>query len=248
MYEETAGRTPLQKILLILLLAMAVLFAVLTAVFRGQPLVRWADGLLRPGAEGAARVYAGALHGQEVTVRAWSDGDDTVVDFTIGSLRRHTGRVSWPEGTIPREYGGAVPRIRIFLDDQVIFSGGCDKDSGTLYREDGTWESGLEIRPFTSYSSYWDSFAPDAHDILLFALEPDTVHRGSWAIWGVTLFISLLAAVDIAFPLAFFYLRYSFSVNNPEPSDFYLSMQKVGWVLMTAAALGMYIWGLTILS
>lgn len=248
MYEESTGRTLLQKILLISLLAMAVLFAVLTAVFRGQPLVRWADGLLRPGAEGAARVYAGALHGQEVTVRAWSDGDDTVVDFTIGSLRRHTGRVSWPEGTIPREYGGAVPRIRIFLDDQVIFSGGCDKDSGTLYREDGSREPGLSIWATTSYSSYWSSYQVDAFDVLYFAMEPATVHRGNWAIWGVTLFISLLTAVDIAFPLAFFYLRYSFSVNNPEPSDLYLAMQKAGWVLMTAVALGMYIWGLTILS
>lgn len=248
MYEETAGRTPLQKILLILLLAMAVLFAVLTAVFRGQPLVRWADGLLRPGAEGAARVYAGALHGQEVTVRAWSDGDDTVVDFTIGSLRHHTGRVTWPDGMISREYGGAVPRVDIFLDDLLVFSGGCDKDSGTLYREDGSREPGLSIWATTSYSSYWSSYQVDAFDVLYFAMEPDIVHRGSWAVWGVTLFISLLAAVDIAFPLAFFYLRYSFSVNNPEPSDLYLAMQKAGWVLMTAAALGMYIWGLTILS
>ena len=48
MYEETTGRTLLQKILLILLAAMAVLFAVLTVVFRSQPRVEWADSLLRP--------------------------------------------------------------------------------------------------------------------------------------------------------------------------------------------------------
>lgn len=248
MYEETAGRTPLQKILLILLLAMAVLFAVLTAVFRGQPLVRWADGLLRPSAEGTANLYTGSIHGSDVAVRVYPDGADTVVDFTIGSLRHHTGRVTWPDGMISREYGGAVPRVDIFLDDLLVFSGGCDKDSGTLYREDGSREPGLSIWATTSYSSYWSSYQVDAFDVLYFAMEPDIVHRGSWAVWGVTLFISLLAAVDIAFPLAFFYLRYSFSVNNPEPSDLYLAMQKAGWVLMTAAALGMYIWGLTILS
>src|SRR5699024_8007609 len=142
------------------------------------------------------------------------DVADTVVDFTIGSLRHHTGRVTWPDGMISREYGGAVPRVDIFLDDLLIFSGGCDKESGSLYRKDGSRESGLSV--IVNTSSYWSSYQVDAFDVIFFAMGPATVHRGNWAIWGVTLFISLLTAVDIAFPLAFFYFRYSFSVNNPE--------------------------------
>lgn len=248
MYEETTGRTLLQKILLILLLAMAIVFTILTIVFKSQPRIQWADSLLCPSRTGNAAVYTGASHGLDVAVRVYPDGADTVVDFTIGSLRRHTGRVTWPAGMISREYGGAVPRIKIFLDDAVVFSGGYDKDSGLLYHKDGSWEPGLSIRTTTSYSSYWNSYQVDAFDVLYFAMEPATVHRGNWAVWGVTLFISLLTAVDIAFPLAFFYFRYSFSVNNPEPSDFYLSMQKVGWVVWIAVILGLYIWGLTMVS
>lgn len=243
MYEEP--RTLLQKLLLILLPAMAIIFTILMAVVKSQPQVKWADGLLRPSAEGTANLYTGSIHGSDVAVRVYPDGADTVVDFTIGSLRHHTGRVTWPDGMISREYGGAVPRVDIFLDDLLVFSGGCDKDSGTLYREDGSREPGLSIWATTSYSSYWSSYQVDAFDVLYFAMEPDIVHRGSWAVWGVTLFISLLTAVDIAFPLAFFYFRYSFSVNNPEPSDFYLSMQKVGWVVGIAVILGLYIWGVT---
>ena len=90
MYEETTGRTLLQKILLILLAAMAVLFAVLTVVFRSQPRVEWADSLLRPAQTGNTAVYTGASHGQDVSVRVYPDEADTVVDFAIGSLRRHT--------------------------------------------------------------------------------------------------------------------------------------------------------------
>ena len=41
-------RTLLQKILLGLLAAMTVLFAVLTGVNRSQPLVQWGGSLLRP--------------------------------------------------------------------------------------------------------------------------------------------------------------------------------------------------------
>lgn len=243
MYEETTGRTLLQKILLILLLAMAIGFTILMAVVKSQPQVKWADGLLRPSAEGTANLYTGSIHGSDVSVRVYSDGADTVVDFTIGSLRHHTGRVTWPDGMISREYGGAVPRVDIFLDDLLIFSGGCDKESGSLYRKDGSRESGLSV--IFNTSSYWSSYKVDAFDVIFFAMGPATVHRGNWAIWGVTLFISLLTAVDIAFPLAFFYFRYSFSVNNPEPSDFYLSMQKVGWVVGIAVILGLYIWGVT---
>lgn len=243
MYEETTGRTLLQKILLILLLAMAIGFTILMAVVKSQSQVKWADGLLRPSAEGTASLYTGSIHGSDVSVRVYPDGADTVVDFTIGSLRHHTGRVTWPDGMISREYGGAVPRVDIFLDDLLVFSGGCDKESGSLYRKDGSRESGLSV--IFNTSSYWSSYKVDAFDVIFFAMEPTTIHRGNWAIWGVTLFISLLTAVDIAFPLAFFYFRYSFSVNNPEPSDFYLSMQKVGWVVGTAVILGLYIWSVT---
>ena len=124
MYEETTDRTLLQKTLLILLLALAIIFTILMAVVKSQPQVKWADGLLRPSAEGTANLYTGSIHGSDVAVRVYPDGTDTVVDFTIGSLRHHTGRVTWPDGMISREYGGAVPRVDIFLDDLLIFSGG----------------------------------------------------------------------------------------------------------------------------
>lgn len=248
MYEEPAGRTILQKVLLILLAAMAVLFAVLTALVHGQPLVRWADGLLRPSQEDSAAVYTGTIHGESAVIQVYPDGEDTVVAFTIGSRLHQTGRVVWPDGTIPREYGGSVPRIQIFLDDQLLFSGGCDKASGILYREDGSWEPEISVLIGTSYSGYWDSFELNAYDVILFALGPETTHQGSWAFYGLAVFLSLIAAVDIAFPRALFNLRYSFAVNNPEPTDLFLAMQKVGWVILVIAALILYIWGLMLVS
>lgn len=248
MYEETTGRTLLQKILLILLLATALLFTVLTAVFRSQPRVQWADSLLRPAQTGDTSVYTGASHGQDVAVRVYPDGADTVVDFAIGSFRHHVGRVTWPEGTISREYGGTVPRVKVFLDDAVVFSGGYDKSSGLLYHKDGSWEPGFSISASTSYSSYWSSYQLDAFDILYFALEPETVHRGSWAIYFLALFLSAITAIDVAFPKALFYLQHCLSVQDPEPTDLYLAMQKVSWVILAAVVLGVYIWGLTMVS
>ena len=200
MYEDSTGRTRLQKVLLILLAAMAVLFAILTAVFRSRPRVEWRDSLLRPAQEGNAVVYSGSVHGEDTAIRVYSDGADTVVEFTVGSRLHQTGRLTWPEGTIPREYGGDVPRIEVFLDDELLFSGGCDPASGYLYREDGTWEPGLSVLVGTSYASYWDSSALDAHDIIYFALGPDTVHQGNWTIYALAVFLSAITAVNVAFP------------------------------------------------
>ena len=67
-------RTLLQKILLGLLAAMTVLFAVLTGVNRSQPLVQWGDSLLRPAEEGNAAVYTSAVYGEDIAIRGGYGG------------------------------------------------------------------------------------------------------------------------------------------------------------------------------
>ena len=75
----------------------------------------------------------------------------------------------------------------------------------------------------------------------------DNVHyRGSWQ-WFF--FISVLAGLlnlTVAFPMAWFKLNHFLSVRDPEPSDFYLAMMKVEWVLVPVLLLIGYLWGLTL--
>ena len=248
MYEATTERTRLQKALLLLLAAMAALFAVLTAVFHSQPLARWSDSLLRPSREGDTVLYTGSVRGEDTIIRVSPDGADTVVEFTVGSRLHQTGRITWPEGSIPTLTSGSVPRIEVYLDDQLLFSGGYNAAAGILYREDGSWESSVSASYSAGYSARRDSLILSAHDVVNFAMGPDTVHRGSWGIYACGLFLSGITAVDVAFPRALFYLQHFLSVQDPEPTDLYLAMQKVGWVVLAAAALGIYAWGLTIVS
>ena len=86
----------------------------------------------------------------------------------------------------------------------------------------------------------------DAPDILRFALEPEPAVRGSWGMWGLGLLLSVLCGLQTAFPLAFFYLRHALAVEDPEPTEFYLFMQRAGSVVAAAAVFGLYLYGLTL--
>lgn len=83
-------------------------------------------------------------------------------------------------------------------------------------------------------------------DLAQLAAGDNLHYRGSWQ-WFF--FISVLAgllSLTVAFPMAWFKLNHFLSVRDPEPSDFYLAMMKVEWVLVPVLLLIGYLWGLTL--
>ena len=59
--------------------------------------------------------------------------------------------------------------------------------------------------------------------------------------------LSLLLLVDVTHPTALFYLQHACDVRDPEPSDFYLAVQRVGWVIYPVLLLIGYIIALRML-
>ena len=82
---------------------------------------------------------------------------------------------------------------------------------------------------------------------MTFANGPELTARGSWMLYFVMVFASILVALDAAFPLTMFRLNHMCDVRDPEPSDFYLAMQRIGWVLWPILILIGYIWALRFL-
>ena len=127
---------------------------------------------------------------------------------------------------------GPVEHIRITRNGQLLFEGGytAEHDMG-WYDLEGNWD------PFTmsvSYSStagddYWEHYETDRGTILSFARGPQLVSRGSWELYFAMLLLSALLALDAAFPLVIFHWQHMCDVKDPEPSDFYLGMQRAGW-------------------
>lgn len=251
-YDDITGSPAmLQKVLLALLAAMAVLFGVLTLVFRFMPGVEWCDSLLRISREGNATLYTGTAYGKDVSIRVYPDGDDTLAEFTIAGRDPQVGRITWPEGRISTTFSGSVPRFEVYLNDRLLFSGGCNENAGIFpgfFREDGSIDTALSQGLDGYHAPDVEYFSPLASDIAAFALGPEPSYRGSWGVYFMALLLSAATAVNIAFPLALFRFRYHFSVQNPEPTDLYFSIEKGCWILLTALALVMYIWGITIIS
>ena len=73
----TARFTTLQKVILLLLAAMTVIFALLTAVSRSRPGVSFEGALLRSTQEGEAAVYTGRVHGDPTTITVRPEGGGT---------------------------------------------------------------------------------------------------------------------------------------------------------------------------
>lgn len=238
-------RTKLQKAILIILLAMAVIFAVVTGVLRTAKGVSFEGGLLSVGREGDRTVYSGRAEGEKITLSVEPYATGYAVDFAAGNKVNHAYRVEYPGGTIAGAFGD-YERICITLHGETIFEGGynpdisaarfCDLQGTTAPSHSAHWETG---------GGFWQHYQLAPYQIMEFIDGPELTCRGSWAVYALATIGSLLVGLDVAFPELFFFLKYRFSVRDPEPTDMYESVQRVAWVLLTAVLLGFYLWGVT---
>lgn len=238
-------RTRFQKVVLIILAAMIVLFGVLTGVSRAHRGVLFEETLLKASASAEQTVYSGKAHGDPVTVTVTpGSGSKTTVEFVIGDRFHDICSVEYPLESIQTEHGGTVPGIRVLKNGNLLFEGGYDKDAEYgWYNQDGTWN--LMIAFSTTYrNDPWSGYETTAPSVMRFAQGPELTARGSWALYALMVFLTLLAMLAVAFPMTLFYIEHACDVRNPEPSDFYLMTMMIGWVVYPCLLLIGYIWAL----
>ena len=240
-------RSKLQIVSLCVLLAMALIFAALTGISRRYKGVSFEEMFLKVENQGAQTVYTGRKYDEDVTVICYEEDGSTVVDFSVGERYHYVGRVEHPEGTIPTEHGRDLPRIRILRNDVLLFSGGYDTEVGLFFSESGEWEPLFSMK--AGYSNDpWYNYEFTAGNIFYFANEPALVARGSWAFYAAMVFVSLLFAVEIAFPEQLFYFKHALSVRDPEPSDFFWAMYNISCVVLPILVLIGYVMALRMIA
>ena len=256
MREKWEEMSLLRRILVVILAVMIVGFGAATLIAGGQKGIEYRDTLLRLTQEGEVRRYAGRLD--------WKRTEFTVcpgrtVEYRWGDEAYGPYQIVEDPAAAPEYY---MTGLEIYQDGKRVFRGGY-KPSGSwlvLYSEDGEPFGMVDFTVSAGGKTYdsngkeltaRDLHAPDLSTVARLAMdEPELTHRGHF---GLYLLVTLLAAFNIfqiCCPGLMFRWSIRWHVRDPyaaEPSDWYILMERIEWVVLTGVVAVLYWAALTVI-
>ena len=100
----------------------------------------------------------------------------------------------------------------------------------------------LDMTTYVAGADTWEDYSMSKGMLVQLALEPELIDRGDWQLYGIMVLFTLLAMVDVAFPHTLFRWRHRRWVKEPEPTEDYMSVQHLVWMLVIPVLLASYIW------
>lgn len=235
-------RTLSPKLLIWILAGMMLVFGVLTARSR-QTRGVYFDGALLSVTEGEnAAVYSGQVRGADVEVTVRKQEAAAEVDFSSGAAEKHYV-VEYPLEPVATENGDSLPGIRITEDGAVLFEGAFlpgQTGSRGWFDTEGRWspDSSVGITPGTGKEAPTGLNRAQA---AAFAMDPPLYARGSWADYGLNVFVSAIVLLAAAFPeTAFGWNLFRTREQGEPPKSYRVATQAICWVL-TGLALALYL-------
>lgn len=243
-----------QKGLLLLMLAMALVFAVVYHMTIARVGVLYQNAIFVPAEENGVTVYSGKLRGKqaEFTVSA-----DKTVSFrcdgqTYGPYTVKEDPTARPEDEFGRE---GMTGVEIRDGEELLFRGGFWQSDGSFWlrNADGSMDLGMQTYVVEngvkkdSDGNIIDPAKPSASDILRLVFDPELTHKGTWLAWLGAVFISFLTAVSILYADELFRWDLSFQIQNAEaaePSEWEMMKRYISWTVFVIAALIVYFLGL----
>lgn len=243
-----------QKGVLIIMITMALVFAVVYPMTISRVGFEYKDTILVPSQEKGGTVYSGKIQGQQVHFMV--SEDKTIVfqcgDKTYGPYTAKKDPTAIPKDEEIREY---MTGVELRQGEDILFRGGILEigDSYWLYNEDGTIDNfglsyvtgdGMER---DENGNVIDPIEPSASIILELMNDPELTHKGEWFAWFGAVFICVLNALSILFADELFRWNLAFqirNVDNAEPSDWEIAGRYIGWTVLAITALGLFIVGL----
>lgn len=243
-----------QKGVLIVMIVMALVFAVIYPMTISRVGFAYKDKILVPAEENGCTVYSGKLMGEQSSFTV--SEDKTVVfqhgDKTYGPYTAKEDPTAIPEDREMAEY---MTGVELRQGDEILFRGGVleTADSWWLYNEDGSLDNfgfsyvtsdGIER---DENGNIIDPVEPSATTILELMNGPELTHKGEGLAWFGAVFICILNALSIFFADELFRWNLAFQIRNvdrAEPSDWEIAGRYIGWSVMTIMALVIFIMGL----
>lgn len=243
-----------QKGVLIVMIVMALVFAVIYPMTISRVGFAYKDKILVPAEENECTVYSGKLMGEQASFTV--SEDKTVVfqhgDKTYGPYTAEEDSSAIPQDSEMTEY---MTGVVLRQGEEILFRGGVLEHGGSwwLYNEDG----GLDNFGFSYVTSdgierdengnIIDPVEPSATTILELMKGPELTHKGEGFAWFGAVFICILNALSIFFADELFRWNLAFQIRNvdrAEPSDWEIAGRYIGWTVMTIMALVIFLMGL----
>lgn len=241
-------RTKLQIGCMIAMGGVFVLFLVLYLVMSFRVECRINGEVFAVKRQGESTLFTGRLTHQKGTITMTPQGQTTTFAFDFSPQFQESYQVTLEEETtltcqITDSFGEDTLETEEALVLPVTVTGSAgnvlldayyqDSWRGSFWDEGGNvLDGGWDITITTNVDT-WEDFQPPLNDLVALAAG-DKVPQRREVHWGMFALFTLLGGVlclQIAFPMAFFYLEHFLSVQDPEPSDLYLALMPISWVL-----------------
>ncbi len=242
-----------QKIVLLLMAAMTLVFAVAYPVTIAKTGFAYQGELLVMSQENGDTVYSGQVQGEPARFTVHADG---TVEFQWGEKTYGPYTVREDPTAIPedREPDSSMTGVELRRGETLIFHGGVlqGENGPVLFNQDGSWadpgisvsSNGVEI---DENGNVVDHMEPSAVHILDLMAGPRLTHKGQWfPLFGGAL-VCVLNALSMLFADELFRWQMSFRIrgaDRAEPSDWEIMGRYISWTVLTSLALALFLAGL----
>ena len=238
-----------RRVLLLVMAAEILVFFIANVLAFLRPGLEYQDAMLYPGTEGDIQIYQGTVDGE--TAR-FAVSPEWEVSYQWGDYTYGPYQITEDPAAVPDGYEGSQG-IEIRLGDEVLFRG-CYLPSSTfpLIQEDGEslWEdsniymiSGEQIWRNGQEITEREYREPSLSALARVALEPELTRQGNILLYLLITVLAVFNVLQICFPGLFFRRYIRWRVRDPElaePSDFYIAMERMEWVVIAIVCLVLY--------
>lgn len=242
-----------QKIVLLFMAAMTLVFAVVYPMTIAKTGFAYKGELLVMSREDGDTVYSGKVQGQSARFTVHEDG---TVEFQYGEKTYGPYTAREDPAAIPEdsEQDPSMTGVELRRGEDVLFRGGvADGEYGpVLFDQDGSW-AGMDISVSTNgvqideNGDVVDPMEPSASHILDLMGGPRLTHKGQWLAWFGGAAVCVLNALSMLFADELFRWQMSFRIrgaDRAEPSEWEIMGRHISWTVLAVLALALYIAGL----
>ena len=129
-------------------------------------------------------------------------------------------------------------------NENILFEGKYRKNDFWLYDNNGEPVLEENIGFFTDTGkeiTYDTDYELPLKKVAEFSMLENEAIRGDFEIMFFAVILLLITFIDIKSPLFFFTLSHYLHVKDPEPTEYYIAMQRISWVLFPIIGIVMLI-------